>query len=112
MSGAAVRGWLLLLPFKDPKYDTALAGPPAALRPAEVMQRRRRALPIYRYRAQIINTMYNSQVVILRGGTGSGKTTQLVQYILEETRTLALQGQNIQGLIGCTQPRYAFHCLN
>ncbi|KAH7715744.1 Pre-mRNA splicing factor ATP-dependent RNA helicase PRP22 [Aphelenchoides avenae] len=88
MSGAAVR-----------------AGPPAALRPAEVMQRRRRALPIYRYRAQIINTMYNSQVVILRGGTGSGKTTQLVQYILEETRTLALQGQNIQGLIGCTQPR-------
>ncbi|KAH7697235.1 ATP-dependent helicase DHX8, partial [Aphelenchoides avenae] len=49
--------------------------------------------------------MHRSQVVILQGGTGSGKTTQLVQYVLEETETLARQGQNVPELIGCTQPR-------
>ncbi|KAH7715747.1 RNA helicase-like splicing factor (HRH1) [Aphelenchoides avenae] len=79
--------------------------PPDALQPTAAMQQRRRALPIFRYRAHIIDTLYTSQVAILRGGTGSGKTTQLVQYILEETQTLGLQGQFVPGLIGCTQPR-------
>lgn len=44
--------------------------------------------------------MRESQVIILQGGTGSGKTTQMVQFILDETKERA-----IPGLIGCTQPR-------
>ncbi|KAH7707522.1 RNA helicase-like splicing factor (HRH1) [Aphelenchoides avenae] len=81
------------------------AGQPGTRQPSAVMQQKRQTLPIYRYRQQIIDTMYRSQVVVLQGGTGSGKTTQLVQYILEETQTLAVQGRRVPGLIGCTQPR-------
>ncbi|KAH7707526.1 Pre-mRNA splicing factor ATP-dependent RNA helicase PRP22 [Aphelenchoides avenae] len=68
--------------------------------PSAVMQKRRQSLPIYHYRGEIIDTLYALQVVILQGGTGSGKTTQLVQYILEVAKH-----DGILGLIGCTQPR-------
>jgi signal recognition particle GTPase len=37
-------------------------------------------------------------VVVVVGETGSGKTTQLAQYLYEE-------GYGKYGLIGCTQPR-------
>ena len=37
-------------------------------------------------------------VVIVVGETGSGKTTQLTQFLHED-------GYNQYGLIGCTQPR-------
>jgi len=37
-------------------------------------------------------------VVIIVGETGSGKTTQLVQYLHED-------GYSKRGMIGCTQPR-------
>ena len=37
-------------------------------------------------------------VVVIVGETGSGKTTQLTQYLYEE-------GYGAFGLIGCTQPR-------
>lgn len=39
-----------------------------------------------------------SQVVVIVGETGSGKTTQLTQYLHEE-------GYSSWGTIGCTQPR-------
>jgi pre-mRNA-splicing factor ATP-dependent RNA helicase DHX38/PRP16 len=38
------------------------------------------------------------QVVIVVGETGSGKTTQLTQFLYED-------GYCSYGLIGCTQPR-------
>jgi pre-mRNA-splicing factor ATP-dependent RNA helicase DHX38/PRP16 len=40
----------------------------------------------------------NSIVVIVVGETGSGKTTQLAQYLYED-------GFCSFGIIGCTQPR-------
>lgn len=39
-----------------------------------------------------------NNVVIIVGETGSGKTTQLTQYLHEE-------GYSKYGMIGCTQPR-------
>ena len=39
-----------------------------------------------------------NQVVIVIGETGSGKTTQMTQYLIEE-------GYGSRGMIGCTQPR-------
>ena len=39
-----------------------------------------------------------TQVVVIVGETGSGKTTQLAQYLYEE-------GYGQFGMIGCTQPR-------
>ncbi|KAH0734088.1 hypothetical protein KY285_009795 [Solanum tuberosum] len=39
-----------------------------------------------------------NQVVVIIGETGSGKTTQLTQYLYE-------YGYTVNGIIGCTQPR-------
>jgi ATP-dependent RNA helicase DHX8/PRP22 len=40
----------------------------------------------------------DNQVLIVVGETGSGKTTQMTQYLVEA-------GYGRRGLIGCTQPR-------
>jgi len=45
--------------------------------------RHRRGLPIYKYRQQILDQLAHQQVVIITGEVGSGKTTQVPQYILE-----------------------------
>ncbi|KAI4885618.1 hypothetical protein NFI96_019060 [Prochilodus magdalenae] len=41
------------------------------------------ALPITKSRQELISLIENNSVVIIRGATGSGKTTQLPQYILD-----------------------------
>ena len=57
-------------------------------------------LPVSRRRDEILEAMRTSQVIVVVGETGSGKTTQLpkmaVELAREEKRT---------GRIGCTQPR-------
>ncbi|KAK1315489.1 hypothetical protein QJS10_CPA06g02024 [Acorus calamus] len=55
-------------------------------------------LPIYACRRKILRTVEANQVVVLIGETGSGKSTQLVQY-------LADSGIAGNGAIVCTQPR-------
>jgi len=46
---------------------------------------RRKELPIWEFRENIINTINSNQVVLVTGDTGSGKTTQVPQFILEES---------------------------
>lgn len=55
-------------------------------------------LPIYAYRRKILNHIFSNQVMVLIGETGSGKSTQLVQF-------LADSGLVANGSIVCTQPR-------
>ncbi|CAI8509994.1 unnamed protein product [Hanseniaspora opuntiae] len=43
----------------------------------------RQKLPIYQYKQQIIDLISSNQISIIIGETGSGKTTQLCQYIHE-----------------------------
>lgn len=62
----------------------------------------RQALPIFQYRKQIVEAVENSRVVILAGETGSGKTTQVPQYILEDYITA---GRRSSCNIVVTQPR-------
>ena len=62
----------------------------------------RKSLPIYAYRDQLLQAIKENQIVIIEGETGSGKTTQLPQYLFEGGYT------NINGVkkkVGCTQPR-------
>ncbi|GFU33438.1 ATP-dependent RNA helicase DEAH12, chloroplastic [Nephila pilipes] len=57
------------------------------------------ALPIYAKKNAILKKVKKHQVTIIRAETGSGKSTQLTQYIWRE------QNNCERGLIICTQPR-------
>ncbi|KAH8406434.1 hypothetical protein KR222_001427 [Zaprionus bogoriensis] len=58
----------------------------------------RRFLPVFASRQELLNVIRENSVVIIVGETGSGKTTQLTQYLHED-------GYSKRGMIGCTQPR-------
>ncbi len=47
------------------------------------LQETRRSLPVYPFRDEFIDAVRNHQVLIVEGETGSGKTTQLPQYLHE-----------------------------
>lgn len=55
----------------------------AAEAKAKSIEETRRSLPIYAFRDQIIEAVREHQVLIIVGETGSGKTTQLPQYLHE-----------------------------
>ena len=56
-------------------------------------------LPVARVRAELLRVIAENQIVVIVGETGSGKTTQLTQFLREEG--YCRHGQ----MIGCTQPR-------
>ena len=58
----------------------------------------RESLPVFRFRKQLIEAVHSNQLLVVVGDTGSGKTTQLTQYLAEA-------GFANHGMIGCTQPR-------
>jgi pre-mRNA-splicing factor ATP-dependent RNA helicase DHX16 len=62
------------------------------------IQEVRKTLPIYPYRDELLAAVRDHQVLIIVGETGSGKTTQIPQYLHEA-------GYTKKGKIGCTQPR-------
>lgn len=66
------------------------------------MQEVRKSLPIFAYREQLLEAIKDNQVLVIEGETGSGKTTQLTQYLYEAGFTL-VDGEKKK--IGCTQPR-------
>lgn len=69
---------------------------------AQTMEQTRKSLPIYTHRDGpdgILEAVKNHQVLIVVAETGSGKTTQLPQYLHEAGYTA--NGQKV----GCTQPR-------
>ncbi|CAD6196983.1 unnamed protein product [Caenorhabditis auriculariae] len=63
------------------------------------LEETRRSLPVYAFREAFIEAVKEHQVLIIEGETGSGKTTQLPQYLYEAG--FCEGGKRI----GCTQPR-------
>ena len=58
-----------------------------------------KSLPIYAFKQDLIDAIAEHQVLIIEGETGSGKTTQIPQYLSQAGYTKG--GKKI----GCTQPR-------
>jgi len=62
------------------------------------IKEQRESLPIFRLKTQLCKAFIGNQVLVVIGETGSGKTTQMTQYLAE-------MGFMNRGIIGCTQPR-------
>ncbi|SPO39047.1 probable PRP16 - RNA-dependent ATPase [Pseudozyma flocculosa] len=64
----------------------------------KTLKEQRQFLPAFACREDLMKMIRENQVVIVVGETGSGKTTQVAQFLHEE-------GYTKYGTIGCTQPR-------
>ncbi|KAL6969289.1 RNA helicase [Sarracenia purpurea var. burkii] len=65
---------------------------------SKTLAQQRQYLPIFSVRDELLQVIRENQVVVVVGETGSGKTTQLTQYLHEDAYT-------VNGIVGCTQPR-------
>jgi ATP-dependent RNA helicase DHX8/PRP22 len=64
----------------------------------KAIRTQRESLPIFKLKKQLVAALRSHQILIVVGETGSGKTTQMTQYLVE-------MGLSKSGIIGCTQPR-------
>lgn len=58
----------------------------------------RKKLPIWHLKGELLQAVHDNQVLVIIGHTGSGKTTQITQFLAEA-------GYTSKGKVGCTQPR-------
>lgn len=90
-----------VMPEKDSEYDNHLI---ERLQKEQdritSIQEMRKLLPVYSYRNALLEAIREHQTLIVVGETGSGKTTQLPQYLLEDGYT---KGGKLR--IAVTQPR-------
>ncbi|KAF7494155.1 ATP-dependent RNA helicase DHX8 [Sarcoptes scabiei] len=80
------------------KYITGGAKASYGKRSELSLMDQRKSLPIYQFKDELVKAVSDNQVLIVIGETGSGKTTQITQYLAEA-------GYVTRGKIGCTQPR-------
>ncbi|KZT08914.1 P-loop containing nucleoside triphosphate hydrolase protein [Laetiporus sulphureus 93-53] len=62
------------------------------------LKEQREYLPAFACREELMKVIRDNQVIVVVGETGSGKTTQLAQFLYED-------GYCTYGIVGCTQPR-------
>lgn len=65
------------------------------------MKRARQSLPAWEKQGDVISALKDKQIVLVTGETGSGKSTQTVQFILDNMVSTSSNTPNII----CTQPR-------
>ncbi|KIX96786.1 uncharacterized protein Z520_07506 [Fonsecaea multimorphosa CBS 102226] len=112
-------GQLLPVPKPATKSEAQSREPPAATlvpnpvpnrkayavhvsRPEDIQQARSQ-LPILQREQEIMEAIHNNPVVIIKGDTGSGKTTQIPQFLFEAG--YGSPDGPTPGMIGITQPR-------
>src|SRR5436305_314980 len=69
----------------------------------EEIQEQRLALPVVAEEQRIMEAIHNNNIVVICGETGSGKTTQIPQFLYEAGYGSA--NSDTPGMIGITQPR-------
>jgi ATP-dependent RNA helicase DHX8/PRP22 len=96
---AELRG-MNLLPPEIPEWKNAAFGKSTSFGKIDSrsIKEQRGSLPIFAQKDNFISAVKLHQVIVAIGETGSGKTTQMPQY-------LANSGFCKKGLIACTQPR-------
>jgi ATP-dependent RNA helicase DHX8/PRP22 len=82
----------------DWKKETMIKKFHASSRSLMSIKEQRESLPIYRLRNELLDAIDKNRILVVIGETGSGKTTQITQYLVET-------GYAKYGKIGCTQPR-------
>jgi pre-mRNA-splicing factor ATP-dependent RNA helicase DHX38/PRP16 len=82
------------------KFSSHMKGSQAAsaFSRTKTLKEQREFLPAFAVKDELLRVIRDNQVTIVVGETGSGKTTQLTQFLLEA-------GYGKAGMIGCTQPR-------
>jgi ATP-dependent RNA helicase DHX8/PRP22 len=85
----AVPEWKKAIQPKDQSYGK---------RTSMTIKQQRESLPVFTFKSQLVTAVRENQILIVVGETGSGKTTQLTQFLAEA-------GFTNNGMIGCTQPR-------
>jgi ATP-dependent RNA helicase DHX8/PRP22 len=81
------------------------------------LQEQRRSLPIFSARSQLIDEIRKHRATVVVGETGSGKTTQLPQYILESWLNRVQPGSAATTAAAChkqkrnKRPRTARECI-
>ncbi|CAI2181811.1 2391_t:CDS:1 [Funneliformis geosporum] len=85
--------------WKTNNEDEIIAKIDEAEKKAKTIEETRKSLPIYAFRNDLLSAIEEYQVLVIVGETGSGKTTQLPQYLHEAGYT---KGDK---KVGCTQPR-------
>ncbi|KAL2759598.1 hypothetical protein ACRALDRAFT_1039219 [Sodiomyces alcalophilus JCM 7366] len=77
----------------------AFTGKPHSSRYFDIL-RVRRDLPVHKQRQEFLEKYHSTQILVFVGETGSGKTTQIPQYVLFDELP-----QRSRKMIACTQPR-------
>ncbi|XP_011040915.1 PREDICTED: probable pre-mRNA-splicing factor ATP-dependent RNA helicase [Populus euphratica] len=78
-------------------------GKPYSQRYYEILEKRKN-LPVWHQKEDFLQVLKRNQVLVLVGETGSGKTTQIPQFVLEAVE-LESSDRRRKMMIGCTQPR-------
>eukprot|EP01116_Phalansterium_solitarium_P017382 TRINITY_DN4265_c0_g1_i1.p1 TRINITY_DN4265_c0_g1~~TRINITY_DN4265_c0_g1_i1.p1 ORF type:complete len:701 (+),score=266.70 TRINITY_DN4265_c0_g1_i1:75-2177(+) len=73
-------------------------GKPYSQRYYDILEKRKK-LPVWEQKEQFLELMRNNQVIVFVGETGSGKTTQIPQFMCDYGFLKNKQ------MVGCTQPR-------
>lgn len=98
LQGDEVSGWALGHSeklgelFTQGVHPLSLQEPSAPPVPTQAQQKEsiqavRRSLPVFPFREELLAAIADHQVLIIEGETGSGKTTQIPQYLFEEVQS-------------------------
>jgi pre-mRNA-splicing factor ATP-dependent RNA helicase DHX15/PRP43 len=78
-------------------------GRPFSARYYQILEKRL-ALPVFEFKDRFIEIVKQNQITVLVGETGSGKTTQITQFLLDGGFCVKGSDGKVKG-VACTQPR-------